>query len=164
MRLFRAFRLLRCYREIPVHSVSMLPRCYPDLSSEETMSARRITKRTVDALQSRGSEFTVWDDTVTGLACGCGGPCEVLRGYFVAFAAVTGRWTLLKPIPRTGMAMGGAGSAGGRPSPAGLALVWSSPNSGPSLSEPASEMGPRGDMPTIMFLSLVPSRPRARHR
>jgi integrase len=30
------------------------------------MTAQRITKRTVDALQSNGSEFTVWDDAVTG--------------------------------------------------------------------------------------------------
>ena len=30
------------------------------------MTAQRITKRTVDALQSNGSEFTMWDDTVTG--------------------------------------------------------------------------------------------------
>jgi integrase len=30
------------------------------------MTAQRITKRTVDALKSNGSEFTVWDDAVTG--------------------------------------------------------------------------------------------------
>lgn len=27
---------------------------------------QRITKRTVDALQPVGSEYTVWDDAVTG--------------------------------------------------------------------------------------------------
>ncbi len=30
------------------------------------MTAQRITKRTVDALQSNASEFTLWDDAVTG--------------------------------------------------------------------------------------------------
>ena len=30
------------------------------------MTTQRITKRTVDALKSNGSEFTVWDDTVSG--------------------------------------------------------------------------------------------------
>jgi hypothetical protein len=30
------------------------------------MTTQRITKRTVDALKSKGSEFTVWDDAVTG--------------------------------------------------------------------------------------------------
>ena len=30
------------------------------------MTAQRITKRTVDALKSNGSEFTLWDDTVSG--------------------------------------------------------------------------------------------------
>src|SRR5689334_1229671 len=30
------------------------------------MTAQRITKRTVDALQSNGREFTMWDDTVRG--------------------------------------------------------------------------------------------------
>ena len=30
------------------------------------MTAQRITKRTVDALQSDGSEFTAWDDKVSG--------------------------------------------------------------------------------------------------
>jgi integrase len=30
------------------------------------MTAQRITKRTVDALQSKGKEFTAWDDTVSG--------------------------------------------------------------------------------------------------
>lgn len=30
------------------------------------MTIQRITKRTVDALQSNGSEFTAWDDAVNG--------------------------------------------------------------------------------------------------
>ena len=30
------------------------------------MTAQRITKRTVDALQSTGNEFTAWDDNVSG--------------------------------------------------------------------------------------------------
>lgn len=30
------------------------------------MTTQRITKRTVDALQPNGGEFTIWDDTVTG--------------------------------------------------------------------------------------------------
>lgn len=30
------------------------------------MTAKRITKRTVDALKPNGSEFTLWDDTVSG--------------------------------------------------------------------------------------------------
>src|SRR6476620_10564442 len=30
------------------------------------MTGQRITKRTVDALNPSGSEFTVWDDTVSG--------------------------------------------------------------------------------------------------
>ena len=30
------------------------------------MTAQRITKRTVDALKPNGSEFTVWDDVVSG--------------------------------------------------------------------------------------------------
>jgi hypothetical protein len=30
------------------------------------VTVQRITKRAVDALQANGSEFTVWDDSVTG--------------------------------------------------------------------------------------------------
>jgi len=30
------------------------------------MTLQRITKRAVDALQSNSSEFTLWDDTVSG--------------------------------------------------------------------------------------------------
>jgi len=30
------------------------------------MTTQRITKRMVDALQSNNSEFTIWDDAVTG--------------------------------------------------------------------------------------------------
>jgi Arm DNA-binding domain len=30
------------------------------------VTRQRITKRAVDALKSNGSEFTIWDDAVTG--------------------------------------------------------------------------------------------------
>ena len=35
------------------------------------MTSQRITKRTVDALKPNGSEFTVWDDTASGLVFVC---------------------------------------------------------------------------------------------
>jgi hypothetical protein len=35
------------------------------------MAALPITKRTVDALESNSSEFTVWDDAVTGFGVRC---------------------------------------------------------------------------------------------
>lgn len=65
------------------------------------MTAQRITKRVVDALQSNGSEFTLWDDTVSGFGvrvrpsgaksyavvyragAGCGAP---VRRYTIAAA------------------------------------------------------------------------------
>jgi hypothetical protein len=63
----RAFLFLRCYRECPVDAVSVLPRCCPEqIAASQPMTVQRITKHTVDALKSNCSEFTVWDDAVTG--------------------------------------------------------------------------------------------------
>jgi hypothetical protein len=88
--LFRAFPHLRCYREIPVHSISVLPRCYPDPNdSEQAMTTRRITKRTVDALQPNSSEFTVWDETVTGF--GVRVRPTGTKSYVVIYRAGAGR-------------------------------------------------------------------------
>jgi hypothetical protein len=46
-------------------------RCCPGVApagtaASEAMTAQRITKRTVAALPSTGSEFTAWDDAVSG--------------------------------------------------------------------------------------------------
>jgi hypothetical protein len=45
------------------------------------MTTQRITKRTVEALQSNGSEFTLWDDAVTGFGARAADRREVLRGH-----------------------------------------------------------------------------------
>jgi integrase len=50
---------------MPVHSISVLPRCYPGSKASSQMG-QRITKRIVDALRAGASEFTIWDDTVPG--------------------------------------------------------------------------------------------------
>ena len=53
------------------------------------MTTQRITKRTVDALQSNGSEFTVWDDTVTGF--GVRVRPTGAKSYVVVYRAGAGR-------------------------------------------------------------------------
>jgi integrase len=53
------------------------------------MTARRITKRGVDALQSNGSEFTVWDDTVRGF--GVRVRPTGAKSYVVVYRAGAGR-------------------------------------------------------------------------
>lgn len=53
------------------------------------MTAQRITKRTIDALQSNGGEFTVWDDTVRGF--GVRVRPTGSKSYVVVYRAGTGR-------------------------------------------------------------------------
>src|SRR5215468_1182839 len=53
------------------------------------MTTQRITKRTVDALQSNGSEFTVWDDAVSGFGVRVR-PTRA-KSYVVVYRAGTGR-------------------------------------------------------------------------
>ena len=53
------------------------------------MTAQRITKRMVDALQSNGSEFTVWDDAVTGF--GVRVRPTGTKSYVVIYRAGSGR-------------------------------------------------------------------------
>src|SRR4029453_12829152 len=52
---------------MPVHSISVLPRCCPGSKASSQMG-QRITKRIVDALRAGASEFTIWDDTEPGFA------------------------------------------------------------------------------------------------
>ena len=66
----------------------MLPRCCPRSNSSER-TTERITKRTVDALQSTGREFTAWDDTVTGF--GVRVRPTGAKSYVVGYRAGTGR-------------------------------------------------------------------------
>ena len=53
------------------------------------MTTQRITKRTLDALVSNGSEFTVWDDAVTGF--GVRVRPTGAKSYVVVYRAGTGR-------------------------------------------------------------------------
>lgn len=53
------------------------------------MKALRITKRTVDALQSNGGEFTAWDDTVSGF--GVRVRSSGAKSYLVVYRAGSGR-------------------------------------------------------------------------
>jgi integrase len=53
------------------------------------MTAQRITKRTVDALQSAGREFTAWDDTVSGF--GVRVRPTGAKSYVVVYRAGAGR-------------------------------------------------------------------------
>jgi integrase len=53
------------------------------------MTSQRITKRTVDALQSNGSEFTAWDDTVSGF--GVRVRPTGAKSYVVVYRAGAGR-------------------------------------------------------------------------
>jgi integrase len=53
------------------------------------MTTQRITKRTVDALQSNGSEFTLWDDTVSGF--GVRVRPTGAKSYVVVYRAGAGR-------------------------------------------------------------------------
>jgi integrase len=53
------------------------------------MTAKRITKRTVDALQCNGSEFTAWDDTVSGF--GVRVRPTGTKSYVVVYRAGAGR-------------------------------------------------------------------------
>ena len=53
------------------------------------MTTERITKRTVDALQSTGREFTAWDDTVSGF--GVRVRPTGAKSYVVVYRAGAGR-------------------------------------------------------------------------
>jgi integrase len=53
------------------------------------MTVQRITKRAVDALQPNGSEFTLWDDTVSGF--GVRVRPTGAKSYVVVYRAGTGR-------------------------------------------------------------------------
>jgi hypothetical protein len=53
------------------------------------MTTQRITKRTVDALKSNGTEFTVWDDAVTGF--GVRVRPTGAKSYVVVYRAGAGR-------------------------------------------------------------------------
>ncbi len=53
------------------------------------MTPQRITKRTVDALQANGSEFTMWDDTVPGF--GVRVRPSGAKSYVVIYRAGAGR-------------------------------------------------------------------------
>ena len=53
------------------------------------MTTQRITKRAVDALKSNGSEFTVWDDAVTGF--GMRVRPTGAKSYVVVYRAGAGR-------------------------------------------------------------------------
>src|SRR5262245_33083464 len=67
-------------------------RCCPGVAPKEkqrTMTAPRISKRTVDALQSANREFTVWDDTVSGF--GVRVRPTGAKSYLVVYRAGAGR-------------------------------------------------------------------------
>jgi len=53
------------------------------------MTAKRITKRTVDGLKPNGSEFTIWDDTVSGF--GVRVRPTGAKSYVVVYRAGAGR-------------------------------------------------------------------------
>ena len=53
------------------------------------MTAQRISKRTIDALQSTGHEFTTWDETVSGF--GVRVRPTGAKSYVVVYRAGTGR-------------------------------------------------------------------------
>jgi hypothetical protein len=53
------------------------------------MTAQRITKRVVDALQSHDREFTVWDDAVSGF--GVRVRATGAKSYVVVYRAGAGR-------------------------------------------------------------------------
>lgn len=53
------------------------------------MTIQRITKRTVDALNAKGSEFTVWDDAVNGF--GVRVRATGAKSYVVVYRAGSGR-------------------------------------------------------------------------
>ncbi len=53
------------------------------------MIAQRITKRMINTLQSNGSEFTAWDDTVSGF--GVRVRPTGAKSYVVVYRAGTGR-------------------------------------------------------------------------
>jgi hypothetical protein len=53
------------------------------------MTTQRITKRTVDTIQSKGSEFTAWDDTVSGF--GVRVRPTGAKSYVVVYRAGAGR-------------------------------------------------------------------------
>jgi hypothetical protein len=53
------------------------------------MRTQRITKRTVDALQSNGRDFTTWDDTVSGF--GVRVRPTGAKSYVVVYRAGAGR-------------------------------------------------------------------------
>jgi integrase len=55
----------------------------------EPVTTQRISKRAVDALKSNGSEFTVWDDTVTGF--GVRVRRTGAKSYVVVYRAGSGR-------------------------------------------------------------------------
>jgi hypothetical protein len=67
--------------------------CCPGVSrifcSEQPMKAQRITKRTVDAFQAGGREFTAWDDTVSGF--GVRVRPTGAKSYVVIYRAGSGR-------------------------------------------------------------------------
>src|SRR6516162_11436692 len=69
-------------------------RCCPGVAPDRTaasltMTTQRITKRTVDALQSTGREFTAWDDTVSGF--GVRVRPTGAKSYVVVYRAGAGR-------------------------------------------------------------------------
>ena len=53
------------------------------------MATQRITKRTVDALKSNCTEFTIWDDAVTGF--GVRVRPTGAKSYVVVYRAGAGR-------------------------------------------------------------------------
>jgi integrase len=56
---------------------------------EQFMTTQRITKRAVDKLQSNGSDFTAWDDAVTGF--GVRVRSSGAKSYIVVYRAGSGR-------------------------------------------------------------------------
>ena len=59
------------------------------------MATLRITKRAVDALYAKGSEFTVWDETVTGF--GVRVRPTGAKSYVVMYRAGAGRGAAPSP-------------------------------------------------------------------
>jgi hypothetical protein len=85
MRLQSAFLRVSLFRDVRGASISVFPRCFPDVF----WTNRRITKRTVDALRPQASEYAVWDAKLPGF--GVRVRPSGAMSYVVVYRAGSGR-------------------------------------------------------------------------
>jgi integrase len=83
-------RIMSCRRS-PVVSFCVFPWCFPRRKAtlETSMAGNRICKRVVDSIRPNGTEFTVWDDALTGF--GVRVRPSGARSYIVVYRAGVGR-------------------------------------------------------------------------